>query len=162
MKLCGPLSTSLLEEDRRNKWLIFMKFFPTVMYMIWGLLGVSWTFDNKKQGERNVKVRIDRAVAFIEWTNWFSDSCVRHLVTSRSDHLPILLDMEHDRGSRQKGLMSRYKIMWEREPSLPEEIRSSWEACHPVQNIGGCCWESKDGHVLLEAMDQGEVWGGDE
>jgi hypothetical protein len=28
-----------------------------------GFSGVPWTFDNKQHGERNVKVRLDRAVA---------------------------------------------------------------------------------------------------
>jgi hypothetical protein len=32
-----------------------------------GFNGLLWTFDNKKKGERNVKVRLDRAVASPSW-----------------------------------------------------------------------------------------------
>jgi hypothetical protein len=34
-----------------------------------GFIGAPWTFDNKQSGRRNVKVRIDRAVASLEWSN---------------------------------------------------------------------------------------------
>jgi hypothetical protein len=30
-------------------------------------IGVPWTFDNKQKDERNVKVRLDRAVASPAW-----------------------------------------------------------------------------------------------
>jgi hypothetical protein len=32
-----------------------------------GFHGAPWTFDNKQGGRRNVKVRLDRAVASPEW-----------------------------------------------------------------------------------------------
>jgi hypothetical protein len=63
-------------------------------------------------------------------------SCVRHLVTSRLDHLPILLDMEHKNGLKHRGRILRYEIMWEREALLSEEIQNSLEASHPVQSLG--------------------------
>jgi hypothetical protein len=30
----------------------------------------------------------------------------------------------------------RYEIMWEREESLPQEIKVAWEEGEPVQNLG--------------------------
>jgi hypothetical protein len=83
-----------------------------------------------------VRVRLDREVASTSWTNWFPGPCVRHLVTSTSDHLPILLDMESESSPNQKGHILRYEIMWEREVSLIKEIHNSWEASHPVQSLG--------------------------
>jgi hypothetical protein len=32
-----------------------------------GFSGASWTFDNKQEGQRNVKVRLDRVVASSSW-----------------------------------------------------------------------------------------------
>jgi hypothetical protein len=52
---------------------------------------------------------------------------------SRSDHLPILLDMENGCRQNQKGRILIYEIMWEHEASLAEEIHNSWKASHPVQ-----------------------------
>jgi hypothetical protein len=37
-----------------------------------GFSGVPWTFNNKQTRGRNVKVRLDSAVASSSWTNWFS------------------------------------------------------------------------------------------
>jgi hypothetical protein len=101
-----------------------------------GFTGVPWTFDNKQWGDRIVRVRLDRAVASLSWSDWFKDAHVRHLVTSRFDHLPILLELEHNRGPGRQNRIAHYEIMWEREESLPDEIRRAWEAGAPVQTLG--------------------------
>jgi endonuclease/exonuclease/phosphatase family metal-dependent hydrolase len=44
----------------------------------------------------NVKVRLDRVVVTESWSSWFPEVKLQHLVTSRSDHLPIWLEVEHD------------------------------------------------------------------
>jgi hypothetical protein len=36
-----------------------------------GFSGTPWTYDNKKPGSRNVKVRLDRGVASQSWLNRF-------------------------------------------------------------------------------------------
>jgi exonuclease III len=56
--------------------------------------GVTWTYDNMKEGERNVRVRLDRVVAGPSWSNWYPSARVTHLTSSRSDHVPVLLQME--------------------------------------------------------------------
>jgi endonuclease/exonuclease/phosphatase family metal-dependent hydrolase len=59
-----------------------------------GFTGASWTFDNKQKGDRNVKVRIDWAVATPAWSTLYLEHRLSHLVSSRSDHIPILLSVE--------------------------------------------------------------------
>jgi endonuclease/exonuclease/phosphatase family metal-dependent hydrolase len=44
-----------------------------------GFAGVPYTYDNKRQGRANVKVRLDRAVADPNWRDMFADSHVQHL-----------------------------------------------------------------------------------
>ena len=39
-----------------------------------GFSGVPWTYNNKQEGERNVRVRLDRAVASPSWSDLFSDA----------------------------------------------------------------------------------------
>jgi hypothetical protein len=56
-----------------------------------GVVGVPWTQDNKQMEEKNVKVRLDRAVALPAWLDWFPDASLKHNISSRSDHYPILL-----------------------------------------------------------------------
>jgi exonuclease III len=55
-----------------------------------GFTGTPWTFDNKQMGNRNVRVRLDRAVACPVWSSIFPTAQVSHLVSPRSDHCPIL------------------------------------------------------------------------
>jgi hypothetical protein len=55
-----------------------------------------WTYDNKQAKERNVRVRLDRAVANPSWTSWFLDALLDHIVSPRFDHGPILLHMERE------------------------------------------------------------------
>jgi hypothetical protein len=47
-----------------------------------GFFGLSWTYDNKQQGESNVRVRLDRVLASPTWSDWFSDVKVQHIVSS--------------------------------------------------------------------------------
>jgi endonuclease/exonuclease/phosphatase family metal-dependent hydrolase len=58
-----------------------------------GFTGPLWTFDNKQKGDRNVKVRLDRACASSSWSAWFPEARLIHLTSSRSDHVPILLEL---------------------------------------------------------------------
>jgi hypothetical protein len=46
-----------------------------------GFMGVPFTYYNKRQGNRNVKVRLDRAVADNNWKNLYSDYEVKHIVS---------------------------------------------------------------------------------
>jgi exonuclease III len=57
--------------------------------------GPPWTYDNKRKEEHNVKERIDRAVAAPSWSALYLNAQVTHVCSSRSDHLPIILDCEN-------------------------------------------------------------------
>jgi hypothetical protein len=100
-----------------------------------GYKGTPWTFDNKKEDNKNVKVRLDRAVASPSWTSHFLDANVTHLVSSRSDHCPILIDLEKSCDRRNARKPWRYEIMWERDVSLFDEIEASWNNNPPARNM---------------------------
>jgi hypothetical protein len=101
-----------------------------------GFIGLPWTFDNKQKGEKNVKVRLDKVVASPSWKDWFKDARVRHLVSSRSDHLPILLDLLDGTDQGKPLRISRYELMWEREESLSSEIERAWDFGTDARNLG--------------------------
>jgi exonuclease III len=90
-----------------------------------GFMGTPWTWDNKQKGDRNVKVRLDRAVASPEWSALFPDCLVHHLTSPRSDHCPLLLTMEPFTLKKPAQPIRRYKIMWEREPSLTAMVEEA-------------------------------------
>jgi hypothetical protein len=91
-----------------------------------GFNGLPQTYDNKKGWDRNVKVRLDTAVASSNWSAWFLDVRLHHMVTTRSDQCPIFMNVEKDSCSPSPPpthTIMRYEIMWECEESLPDEIR---------------------------------------
>jgi hypothetical protein len=104
-----------------------------------GFSGMPWTFDNKQKGDRNVKVRLDRVVASNSWKDWFKDAHVSHLVSSRSDHLPILLELPREEDHSKLRHVARYEIMWEREETLPEDIKHAGGG-----GIGAQAWNLGD------------------
>jgi hypothetical protein len=101
-----------------------------------GFIGTPWTFDNKQKGDRNVKVRLDRAVATPTWSALFPDHRLHHIVSSRSDHCPILLSADHVTNWHPGVPIRRYEIVWEREPSLPAAIEEAWSRRIPGRDLG--------------------------
>jgi hypothetical protein len=100
-----------------------------------GFVGTPWTFDNKQAGERNVKVRLDRAVANPAWSSLFPEVRVHHLMSSRSDHCPLLVTVTLQQDQR-RSQARRYEIMWEREPSLAFAVEDAWSRRVTTQNLG--------------------------
>jgi hypothetical protein len=100
------------------------------------LIGLPWTFDNKQKGDRNVKVRLDRAVASPAWSAIFPEHRLHHLVSSRSDHCPILLSADTGANVRPNRPIRRYEIVWEREPSLSATVEEAWSRRVPVGDLG--------------------------
>jgi hypothetical protein len=101
-----------------------------------GFVGTPWTFDNKQKGERNVKVRLDRAVASPEWSALFPNMRVRHLISSRSDHCPLLISADMGLDRTPTNPIRRYEVMWEREPSLNAAVEESWSRIIKTQDLG--------------------------
>jgi hypothetical protein len=108
-----------------------------------GFIGTPWTSDNKQKGDRNVKVRLDRAVASPAWSSIFPDWRIRHLTSSRSDHCPLLLSVDPGPERRLAHQIRRYEIMWESEPSLASTIKEAWSRRVPIQDLGDINYSMK-------------------
>ena len=67
-----------------------------------GFVGLPYTYDNGRDGNANVKVRLDRAVAETRWRDLFNDATLHHLVSSRSDHCPLLLEIKKESWEKHK------------------------------------------------------------
>ncbi|KAM0880049.1 hypothetical protein ACQ4PT_033835 [Festuca glaucescens] len=101
-----------------------------------GFSGVPYTYDNKRRGRKNVKVRLDRVVADNRWHNLFTEARVMHKVSPCSNHCPIVLHCVKEEERVQRPHYKRYEVMWEREPSLPEHISNAWAAAGPKADLG--------------------------
>ena len=56
-----------------------------------GFCGYKFTWNNKRPGAANTRERLDRAVANKEWCDMFPASCVSHIFSHASDHMPLIL-----------------------------------------------------------------------
>jgi exonuclease III len=102
-----------------------------------GFSGLPYTYDNRRDGDDNVKVRLDRAVACSDWRDLFGDAVLHDLVSSRSDHCPLFLEIRKESWERHKPRIFRYEIMWERLESLAVEIKTAWCTYSSREGLGG-------------------------
>jgi hypothetical protein len=102
-----------------------------------GYKGLPWTYNNNQNGRNNVRVRLDRAVVRPSWSRIFPGVSVEHLVSSRSDHYPLLIRLSKNGNGQSNMLKRRYEIMWEREESLAEEIEIAWSKIQCSQDLKG-------------------------
>jgi len=119
-----------------------------------GFSGLPWTSDNKRGSQRNVKVRLDRAVASSSWMTRFESASVKHLVSPCSDHCPILLRPYNDDPITAKPRISRYEIMWERDESLGPEIEEAWKAAGSKTCLGDITRALKDVMASLKSWSR--------
>jgi hypothetical protein len=118
-----------------------------------GYSGLPWTYNNKQEGRKNVKVRLDRAVANQAWNNLFSAAKVQHIISSRSDHLPIILQLGKLEVNSLGNTRGRYESMWERDETLGSEINEAWSRCAPVQNLADIKKQSPTHNEGLEILE---------
>jgi hypothetical protein len=100
-----------------------------------GYRGPPWTFDNKQKGKKNVKARIDRGVASNSWSDRFPKATLTHVISSRSDHLPLLLNYLCLAVQEKRKGPQRYEVMWERDHTLQGTIETAWSHGRPCTSL---------------------------
>jgi hypothetical protein len=101
-----------------------------------GFSGPAWNFDNKQKGNRNVKACLDRAVTSDNWLSAFPDAKVTNIISTRSYHLPVLLDFERAPFQAVQCELPKYEHMWVRDPALENIIEEAWTGTTPCSNLG--------------------------
>ncbi|KAL9686603.1 hypothetical protein QQ045_030996 [Rhodiola kirilowii] len=92
-----------------------------------GYVGYPFTFSNRRMGEAEVKVRLDRVVANAVWRQVFPSSVVSHMHLYTSDHQLIMLDTERKFVKRKKRFF-RFEAMWLEHPKFAEAIDNFWNS----------------------------------
>jgi hypothetical protein len=100
-----------------------------------GFSGLPYTYDNKRHGRANVRVRLDRAVACPLWHDAYADSEVQHLITPVSDHCPILIQIEKEVRVPRRQPRRQYEILWEHESALSEVVANAWRESGQKQDL---------------------------
>jgi exonuclease III len=104
-----------------------------------GYIGRSWTFEKKVAGGSFCRVRLDRALATIDWSTLYPGASVQHLTAATSDHGPILLELDDAVRSRNYVEQQfRYELMWETHTDLKQLVETTWgegDACVNVHSV---------------------------
>ncbi|KAA3471106.1 Endonuclease/exonuclease/phosphatase [Gossypium australe] len=92
-----------------------------------GYSGVWFTWERGNLPETNIRERLDRGVANVEWLLLFPMGNIHHLPYSTSDHCPILINIDSSiilSGCRR----FHFEAWWTIEESFEDVIREFWES----------------------------------
>lgn len=88
-----------------------------------GFIGLPYTWDNRQEGSRNIKVRLDRAFANGAFSEMFKDTKVWHVQTTESDHCCLLIECCRAKKKRRRRRNFKYENMWRRDPSYVKLVQ---------------------------------------
>ena len=92
-----------------------------------GFKGYPFPWNNKRPGEANTKIRLDRGVANEAWLRKFPLSRITHLSAHASDHLPLLLQVQsfnHQRQRREKSF--QFEESWLLKVYCEAMVKEAW------------------------------------
>jgi hypothetical protein len=101
-----------------------------------GFCGLSFMWDNGREGGTNVHVRLDRVIADTAWRDVFNVAKEHHLISSRLDHCLVLIETRQDVWDKRGQRIFKYQLMWERTKNLVTEIRKLWCSNVDRGNLG--------------------------
>ncbi|KAL7163112.1 hypothetical protein ACSBR2_039248 [Camellia fascicularis] len=86
--------------------------------------GAPYTWSNNQLGENNIRERLDRVVATVDWRALYSCAQVFHEVQVGSDHCPIILNCCLPLKKIRR--LFKFETMWSTSSDCVEIIRSKW------------------------------------
>lgn len=97
-----------------------------------GFHGLLYTWDNRQEEGRNIKVRLDRALGDNKFLQELGDSEVYHLPLAESDHCGLLVavrekELPGRRRGRRKPKPFRYENMWKSHGDYMEFVNWTWD-----------------------------------
>lgn len=96
-----------------------------------GFHGLPFTWDDRQEGNRNVKARLDRALGDTRFMLEMGQSEVFHIPLAESDHAGLLVEVRErvtaGRRGRRKPKPFRYENMWKQHGEYIEFVNRSWD-----------------------------------
>ena len=124
--------TSMIEkEGGSNRTRQQMKYFvDTINYC--GLkevrfTGPLFTWLYLKEDGSQIRERLDRALAMMEWFNLFPMAKLVHLSSSASDHSPLILQLFAKPRKKRMGRVFRFESMWLKDPRCEAIMEEAWD-----------------------------------
>lgn len=97
-----------------------------------GYHGLPYTWDNRQEADRNVKVRLDRGFGDDKFMEIMGESEVFHVPLVESDHCGLLVEVRENelarrRRRRRKPKPFRYENMWKSHGEYMEFVNRVWD-----------------------------------
>jgi hypothetical protein len=121
-----------------------------------GYIGLPYTWDNRRYGRHNVKVRLDRTLADENLLNLFGHTSVQHVQTTESDYCDLIIHLCHseEMGQHRRGNPFRCENMWQRHENYDAMVVAAWtKECHSLLDVQSS---------LGDLQSTLQVWGRDE
>ena len=105
-----------------------------------------FTWMNKREDEDFVMERLDRAFGSVEWVNQYPFYSLKNLPIVRSDHGPILLDLEVQTPFRKRPF--RFELMWLNHEDCIEMVQHAWD----LHSIGSRATQLRNKFINVRRM----------
>lgn len=95
-----------------------------------GFTGLPYTWDDRQNGDHNVKVRLDRALGDHKFMDVLGETLVKHVPTTFSYHVALLVDIKEAnlcQIRRRHAKPFRYEQMWQRHDSYVDFVNQAWD-----------------------------------
>jgi hypothetical protein len=95
-----------------------------------GYKGYSFTWNNKREGEANMQVRLDMGVVMASFLGLFPDVQAEHVVTEESDHMALVIRTLATAPRRQPGQHRGFMFeeMWMKHEGYESMIQEAWDS----------------------------------
>ncbi|XP_043725962.1 uncharacterized protein LOC122672566 [Telopea speciosissima] len=149
---------------------VFRDFIQTCGFMDMGYNGAAYTWNNRRGGSSNIRIRLDRVLCNSAWLQDFENASVFIKSTISSNHCPILLDTDGGicRGKRP----FRFESMWtlhedfknvEVFGNIQENIKALKTQLEHLQSMPRSAYsQSKESEIQrsldLELQKEEELW----
>ncbi|XP_023900653.1 uncharacterized protein LOC112012514 [Quercus suber] len=89
--------------------------------------GPLFTWLYLKEDESQIRERLDRALATVEWFHLFPMAKLVHLTSSVSNHSPLFLQFYAKPRKKKMGRVFRFESMWLKDPRCEAIVENAWD-----------------------------------
>ncbi|KAA3475509.1 reverse transcriptase [Gossypium australe] len=91
-----------------------------------GYSGNWFTWERGNLSKTNIRERLDRGVANVNWMFMFPEATIQHLVHSISDHCPLLITTKKEE-NKSSWKTFKFEVWWVLEETFEAEVKFTWE-----------------------------------
>ncbi|XP_073359913.1 uncharacterized protein [Aegilops tauschii subsp. strangulata] len=108
-----------------------------------GFSGYPYTWDNKRDEQDNIQVRLDRATCTDSFLSMFPETKVEHILTEESDHQALLVRVLETAPSHTGGgpRLFCFEEAWIRHEKYEEMIVEAWDAANSGEEGLAAVWQ---------------------